>query len=1120
MVSKYIKRDFTDHVFSTEYISDEDEYIKFEIFSFDPPHTKTFTVQEGTLKGENALKTNFRGWVCCQSEDKINPMEFTVNYKVTETGLYRIDILYEKNGHMYGEGDYKIYNTQNNLSGWYDIYLKDSHEEHTAEVMTSEKVNDKTPKSVKKAMEKAVANVNKKIVGKPSGGTALKFEGVDNAIKRKTLFKNFNQGNYNVEFSVPHNCYVYGVIIRKVIKFWGTNNDEEGSNLQFTEATLTISDMGKPAELKCTIGYDNAFEYKDNRSGLYMEYMDECNLYIRNTEGKIVRKFGGYVSTPLPDNDRKKLTIHCADRLKDGENKYILDQLLLQRGDGSASEYEHSTNFNKYGEVLSYLCKLYETTLNNNLDSKYHVAGEKFDKSFDITFGKKKKIKKITVSNGQYKANKNSMRLRNNNDGSKKQIFTLYKPKKPVNISQYESSDDKGNKLGLNLHLTYGLGDVKTDHKVKETTTVDVAGQTAGGQKFGKCGVSEDKQYVMAIGTVSSAKDSGSYGTYYKSVFKNKCPHCGSNSLAWDSCRSDTKCIYTENWGGSKGSWGVAAIETEITCNSCDSDFSALGNEKDSPWKSLDKVGSTTESSKSEQDKLHNGEMIALPEGKNTTISADDIFSAIAKASRGWTHSLGTGSTASYLEQHGTGDCFAWSEWISKQLTKYKVNHKIVQYATSQADNHRSVLYENANGEYVDFPYREYDFPQNSRNTDASRSAGHIYWYKSGGRINQATTSGKTTKTQTTEVTVTKGYDKNAPFQAYLDIVISFDKKKKHHIYVDFTQKAVSDNSISGLKPVWVNNASKKLTLKGFGDKVYDYFGHSGQTIYLHSISFVTPKIKPTKENKKTTWYTVDKTTRDNSSCKILLYSISFNSEGGTDPSDLNACGKSVNELLKSVLEDAGYIAEMEYAEHRKNDKIYFKLDNNSEAAFVATEGNNNNILEWGNISYNPANELFNMSRCVFKKNTTNKYFYVESKDALSILKYQEQCTLMTENEGIGEKEAYWNARHNDKFNSEQTYSYTITVGGCPDLDLKDLVQIIANRYQLNTLKEVNSITVKYNYKNKPVIQTELGLGELAPDIQVRKNIKKLRDSAKKQTTYFKTSATPEPNQDIYTWEY
>ena len=1124
MSGKYIKRDFTDHVQTTQYVSDEDEYIKFEIFSFDPEYTQAYVVQDGSLTGENATKVNFRGWQCCQSKDKINPMEFTLTYNIKEAGNYRVDILYEQNDKMYSGEEYTLYNTSKDLTGWYDFYSTSAHTEHKAEVLTPVKINSKTPKAVKKAMEKAVSNANKNLVSKPEGGIPLKFEGVNNAIKRKTLyFDNMAADSYKFEFAVPHNCFVYGAIIRKVIKFWGTNNDEPGSNLQFTEATLTISEMGKPTELKCTIGYDSSFECKDTRSGLYMEYMDECNFYVRNNEGDIVRKFGGYVSTPLPDNDRKTLSIHCADRLKDGENKYILTQLWLQQGDGSPSEHPDSLSFNKHAEVLDYLCTLYECTLNNNIDGNYRVEGEKYNKSFDITFGKNKKIKKISATNGQTKVNKNSITLRNNASGKKKQVFKLYNPKQPVNISQYESYDN-GKALGLNFHITYGLGNVKTEHKKKETTTVDVATSTPGTQKFGKCGVSQDKKYVMGIGKVSAGRSGGFSGNQiYKTVFKNKCPECGKEGvLRWDSARADTNCITCGSYHGSKRTWGNIS-ETEISCNACCSDFDCVtGWEKDGGFSSrLTKASSTVKSNKTEQNKLHNGNMVALPNGKNTEVSAEDIFKAIKNACRGWRHELNTGTTAAYLEKHHVGDCFAWSDWISKQLKKYKVNHKIVQYVTSQADNHRSVLYQNSSGKYVDFPYREYDFPKNTRNTSGSLHGKVIYAYKSGGRISQATTTGKTTKTQTTEVTITEGFNKDAPFQAYLDIVISFDKKKKYHVYMDFTQKAVSNNTISGLKPVWVNNSSKKLTFVGFKDRIYSYFGHTDQTIYLHSISFITPIIKTTSADKKTTWYTVDKATQDNSSCKMVLYSIAFNSEGGTDPSDLGACGKTVNELLKSQLEDANYICEMEYAEHRCNDKIYFRVDNNTTTSFTATEGDSNNILEWGNINYNPANEMFNMSRCVFKKNNTEQYYYVESKDALSILKYQEQCTLQTENDGIGEKEAYWNATHNEKFNSEQTYSYTITVGGCPDVYLNDLVNVVANKYQLNTLKEVNSITIKYNPKTKPVLQTEMGLGELAPDIQLRKNIKQLRDTAKKQTTTsFGTSASPTPNEDIYTWEY
>lgn len=1124
MVRKYIQRDSTDHAFTTEYLSDEDEYIKFEIFSFDPEHTKTFSVEQNTLSGENAVKTNFKSYTCFRSNDKINPMEFTLNYNVTESGLYRIDIVYEKNTAMYGtDSANKDYNTSKDLVGWYDIYKKESKAEHKAVVFT-----DELPKNVSKQIQKdflkakaradAIKNANNNNTDKANSALNLKFEGENNCLKRKTIFKELSEGEYKIEFGIPHNCYVYGAVIRKIVKFYGTNNDEPGSNLMFTSAKLTNSEMGKASSLECTIGYDDSFECDSSPSGLYIEYMDECNLYVKNNEGNIVRVFGGYVSTPLPDNTREEITIHSADRLKDGENKFILDQLVLQNGDNDTKEYPNSISFDKYEEVLRYLCRLYEITLNSNANDVLHIENEKFRNGFTISFGKKKDVKKISVTNGQITINKNNVTLRNNPSGRKKQVWNIYKAKKtPIDISSYN-----------NFHITCGLGNVRTETKVKETSKVDVADSTAGSQKFGKCGVSQDGKYVMAIGTVSSAKDNGKYGTYYKTVFKNKCPHCGKSTLVWDSCRSDTNCVKTGSWNGSKRKWGVPAIETEITCNNCDSDFSALGNEKDSPWKKLTKVGSTTKSSKAEQTKLHKGKMVALPKS-NISITADDIFKAIKKASKGWKHQTSTGSTASYLEKHHIGDCWAWSDWIGKQLKKYKVNYKIVQYATSQSDAHRTVLYQNSKGEYVDFPYRKYGFPNGTYNTSGSKRGSKVYSYTAGGRINQASTTGSTTKTQTTETTVTKGFDKDKPFQSYIDIVYSTlpansGQKakltdKKYHLYLGFTQNATGNNSYNNqLKPVWINNSMKRFTAHQVIDFIKSYKGDV--KVYLHAINFIAPVIKTTNADKNTDWYTFDNTTKDNSSCKMYLSKIEFNNAAGSEPHDLDACGKSVNELMQSMVEEAGYTVVMEYGEHRCDDKINFKLNNSNTPVFTATEGDNNNILEWGNINFNPANEMFNVSRCVFKRNDGSElYGYVESKDLNSILKYQEQCTLITETDQIGEKQAYWDARHNEKFNPEQTYSFTITVKGLPDVNFGELVEVVANMKKLNTLKELNSRELIYDNKDKPILRTEMGLGELSPDIQVNKTIKQLRDSAKQRTTSFTNTATPVSTENIYEWE-
>lgn len=1120
MVRKYIKRDFTDHEFTTEYLSDEDEYIRLEIFSFDPEYTQTYLPEQGTLSGENCSKTTWKSWNCFKSEDKINPMEFTLNYEVKESGAYRIDVVYEQNDSMYSSSSDKLYNTGKDLVGWYDFYLSGSKSEHKAEIVTDTNLKN-VSKAVKKAIEKSVNRANQSNTSKPVTSSALKFEGENNVIKRKTIFKDLNVGKWKFEFAVPHNCYVMGFIVRKIVRFWGTNNDEPGTNLQFTNAKLTISNMSKPSELEATVGYDDAFDCDLNQSGLYMDYMDECNLYVKNNEGNLVQTFGGYVSTAIPDKDRRTISIHCADRLKDGENKYILDLLQLQEGDGSETEYEDAISFDKYGEVLKYLCKLYEVSLNHNIDGNY-VVGESKEEGFVRSFGKKKDIKKITVNNCKVTINKNSVTLRNNSSGKKKQVWKLFSAKKPINISNYD-----------NFHITYGLGSVKTTNKVKETTTVDNSSSIAGAQSFTKCGVSADKKYVMGIGKYSSAKGHGglSYSNIYKAVFKNKCPHCGKEGvLRWDSARSDTKCIYTENWNGSKRGWHSGIPETQITCTNCDADYDAVtGWEKDSPWKRLTKVGSTVKSTKAEQNKLHNGEMVAVPDSK-ASVSTKDIFQAIRNSCKGYTHSTGTGTTASYLEKHGVGDCWAWSDKISKELKKYKVNHKIVQYVSSGSDRHRSVLYQNSKGKYVDFPYSQYNFPTNTHNTPGSKSGRVIYSYKKGGRINQASVSGSSTSTETTEVTITNGYDKDKPIQGYFDICYSLQsttESKKYHVYIDFTQIASSDYAMSGLEPVWVNNSSKELTLTGLVSKIRDYRGENKQ-IYLRSIDFVAPKIKTTAKtssdyteqvDKSTDWYTYDKSTKDNSSCKMILYKLAIDNKTGTQPSGLDSCGKTVNEMINTVLEKTGFIVNMDYHTHRKDDKIEFKVNTNDTPVFTAAEGNNNNILEWGNISYDPANNLYNMSVCVFKSAVTEKYAYVDSRYPESILKYQEQCVLETENDLTGAKQAYWNARHNEKFNPEQTYTFTITVKGFPDVRLKELVEVTANAKKLNTLKECESLTLNYDVKTKPVLQTELGLGELAPDLQVAKNIRIIRENAKGKTTYFDGSASPVTDEDIYEFD-
>jgi hypothetical protein len=191
---------------------------------------------------------------------------------------------------------------------------------------------------------------------------------------------------------------------------------------------------------------------------------------------------------------------------------------------------------------------------------------------------------------------------------------------------------------------------------------------------------------------------------------------------------------------------------------------------------------------------------------------------------------------------------------------------------------------------------------------------------------------------------------------------------------------------------------------------------------------------------------------------------------------------------------------------------------NNTSEQFVASEGDNNNILQWNSINYSPIGSLFNLSRCVFKTDDT-KYYYIDSHDTKSVLQYGEQCTLQSTSDPISIAQAYFNATESDKFNPSQTYTYTITVPNYPKLRIGDLVKVVANAKKLNNLKEVNSIKFTFEHDKMPRLRTEIGLGELAPDIQLKKNIRELRSKAKEEDTAFGGTATPISDEMYYQWD-
>jgi len=1093
---------FNDWTNQKEEVIRPSERIAVEIFSFDHQYSKFLTISD-INSGFNYSKTNHRHLKCFESADKYTSFAVEMDYEVQEIGEYRIDIYYENK------------NKEDYVGRWsMELNQKSANYINTKPVQYKTVTTTKKTGKKNKKIKKTVPQVS---TAHRIQGSDLKFDGEVNFLKRKTIFTDLKEmGKYHLSVELPYNCYFVGVSIRKIITFTGDNLDSVGTNLMLKDCEITLSGQTNPTEANFTIGYNHQYENNLTRSGFYMDYMDEVNIYVKETgdinDTKMVQRFGGYISTVKSDDRNTNLTFSCADRLIDAENKYCLDALFIAGTTSQDLDYYKPLVFDSYAEALNFLTDVLEVKLKSNIKKNYVIEGEKYSTAVAIKFGKKKNIKKVTVKNAIATVQNNFITVRNNASGAKTQSILLYNgkdhSKKPIDISKH-----------LTFHMMYGLGDPKTESKKTDIEKTNDTSNSAGSQKFSKCGVSQDKKYIMGIG-ISSAGALDKVKGWTKTVFERKCPHCGSTELYWGIFYAGNE---HDNWGTfpctGRGEGGSA--EGHIFCKSCDADYSVQGWEHNGSSKyHLTRTSPIIASSKSEAYKLLNGQMSAVPKS-GVSVSSDDVLKSVADKMKKYRYVLRGNTTSSYsaMKKAGVGDCWAFSDGIFTELKKLGVSCRICQYATSESPNgtHRSVVYKNAKNQWVNFPYKKYGLNRMLYPTSNCNPNDYIKNFK-GNNISKVTSSASSSTTTTTTVTTTKGYDRDKPPQFYIEVTYSTQQSwtaKKKKINLDFTLKGGTDDDWTGLTNFWINNAMRQssVNMKGFFDD-----NEPNKSIYLHSIRLVAPKIKTTNNNDKAEWYTFNDSTQDFSSCKMDLYQIVFDDKMAINPTDLQSCGKTIGNLLDEIVATSGYRVNMTYAKHRCDDKINFSINDQSEPAFVATEGDDTNILDWSNISYSPVSTLRNKSTCVFK-NKAGKYEYVETADIESILRYGEQTTLITQSEQISAKEAYYMARSSSSYNPEQEYSYTIVVPFAPVLQLGDLVQVLSNSKKLNDIKTVESIKIKYDNNKMPHIQTEIGLNELEPFLRIKKEQEKLRQLTRNETTVFSATATPVTDEDVYIWD-
>lgn len=108
--------------------------------------------------------------------------------------------------------------------------------------------------------------------------------------------------------------------------------------------------------------------------------------------------------------------------------------------------------------------------------------------------------------------------------------------------------------------------------------------------------------------------------------------------------------------------------------------------------------------------------------------STGNVQSALDAVGKQWSKIGYSGAcqTASCVKSTGAGDCWGASDLIACELEAKGVKTKIVQYATSMAGNHRSVMYKDKDGTWHDFPYRTYGFNTLFNNTSGSSGGSEV----------------------------------------------------------------------------------------------------------------------------------------------------------------------------------------------------------------------------------------------------------------------------------------------------------------------------------------------------------------------------------------------------------
>ena len=387
------------------------------------------------------------------------------------------------------------------------------------------------------------------------------------------------------------------------------------------------------------------------------------------------------------------------------------------------------------------------------------------------------------------------------------------------------------------------------------------------------------------------------------------------------------------------------------------------------------------------------------------------------------------------------------------------------------------------------------------------------------------------TTTQTEKVQITHGFDPQSSFEAYLRVDYSIGSRTgtEHSIYLDWSSKAPSDSASkfpSESSPVWKNN-EKYIYEIDLLDKIRtaegDYEKTGTTKYYLKRVTFLRdfPNVVDNKETEEDESKLYDKA-KDKSSYKMLLYDLGvFNGEVINHQS-LGVNGKTILDGVNTILEKADYEFQLKYNPYRMNDYITFAKHTDTEENIVHTfnEGFDGDIIGISNVKYSPTKDLVNDCLTVYKSNlvendNTATYRYTRKAKLGEILRYGEQTHI----ENLQQETAYRDATQHSHDSLQKYFkpftTFTVKSVGLPPVNVNDWVETKTINPLLTNVYQVASRKITINVEDRPMIQTEFGLGDIDAKIKVKKNLAKERKKLVREPLDLATSVQYEEQLDL-----